>query len=142
MKTASIVFAVIALILATVQALSIGTNAERMARGLPPRAPRKLFREPSPTTPAKRAKPSSSPGSCSTGPVQCCQEVTTAGNPVAALIIGLLGLVLDPKLVVGLTCSAIDIVSIGGHSCSANTVCCENNSFGGLISIGCVPIVL
>ena len=38
-------FFVLALIVATVQAVALETNAERMARGLPPRAPSKLYRK-------------------------------------------------------------------------------------------------
>lgn len=40
----SIVLFILALIVATVQAASLDTNAARLARGLPPRAPRKLYR--------------------------------------------------------------------------------------------------
>ncbi|RPD72480.1 fungal hydrophobin [Lentinus tigrinus ALCF2SS1-7] len=137
----TIVFFILALIVATVQAAALGdSNAERMARGLPPRAPRKLYRNELPTA-AKRSKPSSKPPpSCSTGPIQCCQQVEKADNPVAALILGLLGIVLGPDVVVGLTCSPLTVIGVGsGNSCSANTVCCENNSHGGLISIGCIP---
>ena len=49
MKTYTVILALFALLVATVQAVSLGTNAERMARGLPPRAPRKLYREASRT---------------------------------------------------------------------------------------------
>ncbi|KAI0351724.1 fungal hydrophobin [Trametes cingulata] len=145
MKTATLVLALFALIVATVQAVSLGTNAERMARGLPPRAPAKLFK-PDAASAAKHPKPSSSPpgggGSCSTGPVQCCDEITNASNPIAELLLALLGLVVGPDVAIGLTCSPISIIGIGGGSCSANTVCCENNALGGLISIGCIPIIL
>ena len=47
----TLVLVLIALIVATVQATSFETNAQRMARGLPPRAPRKLYRD---VTPAQR----------------------------------------------------------------------------------------
>ncbi|KAI0366140.1 fungal hydrophobin [Pilatotrama ljubarskyi] len=142
MKTATLLLAVFALIVATVQAVSLGTNAERMARGLPPRAPSKLFK-PTAASAAKRSKPSGSPGgSCSTGPVQCCEEITNASNPIAELLLSLLGLVVGPDVAIGLTCSPLSIIGIGGGSCSANTVCCENNALGGLISIGCIPIIL
>ncbi|RPD59674.1 hydrophobin-domain-containing protein [Lentinus tigrinus ALCF2SS1-6] len=139
----TIVFFILALIVATVQAAALGdSNAERMARGLPPRAPRKLYRNELPTgvAAAKRSKPSSKPPpSCSTGPIQCCQQVEKADNPAAALILGLLGLVLGPDVEVGLTCSPISVIGVGSSSCSATAVCCEDNSHGGLISIGCIP---
>ncbi|KIP08216.1 hydrophobin [Phlebiopsis gigantea 11061_1 CR5-6] len=87
---------------------------------------------------------SSQPSSCSTGSIQCCETVTQADSASAAAILGLLGIVLqDVTALVGLTCSPITIVGVGsGGACSAQTVCCENNSVGGLISIGCIPITL
>ncbi|THU90507.1 fungal hydrophobin [Dendrothele bispora CBS 962.96] len=78
---------------------------------------------------------------CNTGPVQCCNSVQTAGSPAAAGILGLLGVVVqDLNVPVGLTCSPISVIGVGGDSCSANPVCCEDNSFNGLIAIGCVPV--
>lgn len=111
--------------------------------------------KPSATTSA--APPSQT---CSTGPVQCCQTVESAKN--AGFLLELLGIVLkDLDILVGLTCSPIEIIGLGGSECRSNVVCCENNSFGeylpcyyvllnvinmriigGLISIGCIPIIL
>ncbi|KAL1947101.1 hypothetical protein VTO73DRAFT_14062 [Trametes versicolor] len=81
---------------------------------------------------------------CSTGAIQCCQQTTTANSASAAAILGLLGIVLqDLNVPVGLTCSPISVVGVGsGNGCSANAVCCEDNSHGGLISIGCLPVSL
>ncbi|KAI0764932.1 fungal hydrophobin-domain-containing protein [Fomes fomentarius] len=77
---------------------------------------------------------------CKTGPVQCCNSSST---PAGTAILGLLGIAVQGvDLLLGLTCSPITIIGVGGSSCSSNVVCCENNSFGGLISIGCVPIIL
>ncbi|ESK90034.1 hydrophobin [Moniliophthora roreri MCA 2997] len=92
-------------------------------------------------TPTRRTdKPASE---CTTGPVQCCDTVTNAGDPSAAKIIGLLGIVVqDLNVPVGLTCSPITVIGAGGSGCSAHPVCCENNSHGTLISIGCVPVDL
>ncbi|RDX57003.1 fungal hydrophobin [Lentinus brumalis] len=142
MKSTVVLF-VLALIVATVSAAALGeSNAERMARGLPPRAPRKLYNRATGVE-ASKPKPSSKPPpSCSTGPIQCCDKVVKADNPIAALLLGLLGIVLGPDVEVGLTCSPLSVIGIGGGSCSANAVCCENNSHGGLISIGCIPIIL
>ncbi|KAI0671379.1 fungal hydrophobin [Trametes maxima] len=136
----TIALAILALIVATVQAISIGTNAERMARGLPPRAPAKLF-NPTPVTAAKRHKPSHAPppSNCSTGPVQCCEKLTNAKDPIAKLLLELLGIIVKPDVAIGLTCSPLSIIGLGGEFCGAHTVCCENNSLGGLISIGCIP---
>ncbi|KAI0628294.1 fungal hydrophobin-domain-containing protein [Trametes polyzona] len=81
---------------------------------------------------------------CSTGQIQCCQSVQQASSEPITTILGLLGLLLeDLNLLVGLTCDPISVVGIGaGNACSAHTVCCEDNSTGGLISIGCLPISL
>ncbi|KAJ3785587.1 hydrophobin 2 [Lentinula aff. detonsa] len=79
---------------------------------------------------------------CSTGPVQCCQTVEPASSSGVAGILGLLGIVLQDLTVdVGLTCSPITVIGTSS-SCSAQAVCCEDNSHGGLISIGCLPVTL
>ncbi|KAJ3536093.1 hypothetical protein NM688_g6881 [Phlebia brevispora] len=81
---------------------------------------------------------------CNTGSIQCCQQVESASSAAGSLLLGLLGIVLtDLDVLLGLDCSPISIIGVGsGSACSANPVCCENNSLGGLISIGCVPITL
>ncbi|KAG6865218.1 hypothetical protein C0991_004341 [Blastosporella zonata] len=82
------------------------TNADRMARGLPPLPPNRRA-----TGVARRAAPSSTPTpTCTTGPVQCCNSVTTASDPIASLLAGLLGLVLGADAAVGLTCSPLSLV--------------------------------
>ncbi|KAJ4466321.1 hydrophobin 2 [Lentinula aciculospora] len=90
-------------------------------------------------TPAPRNEPASS---CSTGPVQCCESVQSASSSPIAILLGLLGIVLqDVNVNVGLTCSPITVIGTSS-SCSAQAVCCEDNSHGGLISIGCLPVTL
>ncbi|OJT07050.1 Fruiting body protein SC3 [Trametes pubescens] len=80
---------------------------------------------------------------CSTGEIQCCNSVESAKSAGVAALLGLLGVVVqDVTAQVGLTCSPISVVGAGGGNCKATTVCCENNSYGGLVSIGCVPVVL
>jgi hypothetical protein len=56
---------------------------------------------------------------------------TQASSSSVGIILGLLGIVLkDLNVLVGLTCSPITVIGVGtGNSCSANVVCCENNSF-------------
>ncbi|KAF9460400.1 fungal hydrophobin [Collybia nuda] len=131
------IFAVVAAAAATVGAVPAETNAERLARGLSPNPP---VRRSTPVGSAKRGTPSGTPGQCNTGAIQCCNSVTQANNPVAALLIGLLGIVVGPNVAVGLTCSPLSVIGIGGNSCTQQPVCCQNNSFNGLIAIGCSPI--
>ncbi|KAI0823350.1 fungal hydrophobin-domain-containing protein [Trametes gibbosa] len=87
---------------------------------------------------------SGSGGNCSTGTLQCCDSVQKASNSGITVLLGLLGVVLqDVDVLVGLVCSPITVIGVGGgSSCSANTVCCQNNAYGGLVSIGCVPVTL
>ncbi|KAF9530654.1 hydrophobin, partial [Crepidotus variabilis] len=81
---------------------------------------------------------------CNTGPVQCCKSPPRlAGAPDAQALLGLLNLdVSDITALVGLTCVPITLIGIGGNSCTAQPVCCQNNNFNGLIAIGCVPVSL
>ncbi len=59
-------------------------------------------------TPVRRA-------SCSTGPVQCCNSVVPAKDASAAGLFGLLGVVIQDLTVdVGLTCSPITVIGVGG----------------------------
>ncbi|KAH8822418.1 fungal hydrophobin [Flagelloscypha sp. PMI_526] len=120
----------------------VDTNGQRMARGLPLKAPRHLYRA-SPAAMARRSQASGITTQCSTGPIQCCQTVGTATNPVISLLLGLLGIVVkDVNALIGATCSPITLVGVGSSGCSAQSVCCEDNSHGGLISMGCAPINL
>ncbi|KAF5384258.1 hypothetical protein D9615_003437 [Tricholomella constricta] len=131
------VFAVAAAAAASVGAVPAETNANRLARGLTPLPP---VRRATPVGAARRSSPSGTPYQCSTGPVQCCNSLTTSSNPIASTLIGLLGVVVGPNVAVGLTCSPLSVIGIGGNSCSQQTVCCRNNNFNGLIAIGCTPI--
>ncbi|KAK1225924.1 hypothetical protein PQX77_011122 [Marasmius sp. AFHP31] len=82
-------------------------------------------------------------GNCNTGPIQCCNTVTTAKDPIITPVLALLGIVLqDLNVGVGLTCSPITVIGGNNGGCSAHPVCCSDNSHGGLISIGCIPISL
>ncbi|KAF9078458.1 fungal hydrophobin-domain-containing protein [Rhodocollybia butyracea] len=127
-----------ALAVATVSATPFReTNGERLARGLPPLPPQR--RSGTPAYAAKRTSPSSAPGQCSTGTLQCCQSTAQASDPIAEILLGLLGIVLPGNALVGLTCSPLNI--LGGGTCFTQTVCCTDNS-SSLISIGCLPITL
>ncbi|KAF5325860.1 hypothetical protein D9611_000545 [Ephemerocybe angulata] len=80
---------------------------------------------------------------CNTDPIQCCQSVQTAGSPDVTKIFGLLGIsVEDVNVLVGLTCSPISVIGVPGNSCSAQPVCCTNNTFNGVVAIGYTPVNL
>ncbi|EIN04966.1 hydrophobin-domain-containing protein [Punctularia strigosozonata HHB-11173 SS5] len=79
---------------------------------------------------------------CDTGSLQCCNTVMNASSPSADLLLGLLGIVVNGlDVLLGVQCSPISILGLGTASCSAQTVCCEDNS-NSLISIGCIAIIL
>ncbi|CAL1699884.1 unnamed protein product [Somion occarium] len=80
---------------------------------------------------------------CNTAPIQCCDTVTKADSAAAAGVLGPLGIVVqDVNVLVGLTCSPISVIGVGSAGCSASPVCCQDNSHGGLISVGCIPVTL
>ncbi|PAV14910.1 hydrophobin [Pyrrhoderma noxium] len=93
------------------------------------------------TTVTVTATPTPTGGQCNTGPVQCCNSVEPASSGLVGTLLSLLGVVLeDLNIDIGVTCSPISIIGVGGSDCNASPVCCENNNFNGLIAIGCVPI--
>lgn len=88
---------------------------------------------------------------CDTGALQCCDSTETvcnsclfslystdliwtratqAGSAAGATLLSLLGIVVqDLNVLIGVTCSPITVIGVGGgSSCSAQTVCCEDNS--------------
>ncbi|KAJ8487052.1 hypothetical protein ONZ51_g4461 [Trametes cubensis] len=107
----------------------------------------KRWDTPTPTVTVTVTAPASTPtepaSSCSTGPIQCCNSVESASDPVGSLLLGLLGIVVQGvDVLLGLDCSPISVIGVGGGNCNTNVVCCQNNNVGGLISIGCVPVIL
>ncbi|KAI0737160.1 hydrophobin [Daedaleopsis nitida] len=81
---------------------------------------------------------------CTTGTAQCCQSTSTADSAAVAPILDALGIVVqDVNALIGLNCSPIGVVGVGSNNnCDAEAVCCDSNSLGGLIGIGCAPISL
>ncbi|KAF8873234.1 fungal hydrophobin-domain-containing protein, partial [Infundibulicybe gibba] len=90
-----------------------------------------------PTTPASQ---------CNTGGLQCCNSSQESSNTDLGLtsLLGLLGVVVGALTdQVGVTCSPISAIGLGGNSCSAQPVCCSNNSFvSGIVALGCTPVNL
>ncbi|RDX49772.1 fungal hydrophobin [Lentinus brumalis] len=71
----------------------------------------------------------------------CCKATGTASDPAIAKQLGLLGIVVqDVNALIGVNCSPITV--IGSSSCSTTTVTCTDNSHGGLVALGCVPVTL
>jgi len=80
---------------------------------------------------------------CAVDAVQCCDAVSSSSNLITSLLIGLLDVVIEGLDVpIGINCSPTTIAGVGGSSCTAAPLCCENNTFNGLIAIGCVPIII
>ncbi|OCB91513.1 hypothetical protein A7U60_g1248 [Sanghuangporus baumii] len=78
---------------------------------------------------------------CNTGSLQCCNSVQEADSQAISGLLSLLGVVVqDVSALVGVTCSPIDVIGVGSSGCDASPVCCTDNSFSGLIALGCVPI--
>jgi hypothetical protein len=44
---------------------------------------------------------------CNTGSVQCCDQITNGGDPAVVALASLLGIVVSPTAVVGLTCTSV-----------------------------------
>ncbi len=56
-------------------------------------------------------------GSCSTGPIQCCQSVESADSAAGSLLLGLLGVVVQGvDVLLGLNCSPITVIGVGSGS--------------------------
>ncbi|KAI0682232.1 hydrophobin 1 [Earliella scabrosa] len=84
-----------------------------------------------------------SPPQCNTGPLQCCDSVMNSKDKSMSLLLGLLGVVVQGvDALVGIECNPINVIGLGGAGCNSNVVCCQNNNVGGLISIGCAPVIL
>ncbi|EIN12095.1 hypothetical protein PUNSTDRAFT_132225 [Punctularia strigosozonata HHB-11173 SS5] len=107
-----------------------GANADRMKRGLSPLSPRTIY-NPTAIEAAKRNSPSGKPVKCVLGPLQCCETFTDTSDPLAKLILGLLGLIFHEKETCGLQCTPYTGV------CKFEVLCCSDTSHGGSIVLGC-----
>ena len=58
---------------------------------------------------------SNTSGSCSTGAIQCCQSVQAANSVAASTLLATLGVVVqDVTTPIGITCSPITAIGVGG----------------------------
>ncbi|KAF8159149.1 hydrophobin [Crassisporium funariophilum] len=80
--------------------------------------------------------------SCNTGPTQCCNSMHSAESQEGTALLGLVGIVVGSvKGQIGANCSPITAIGLSnGASCTQQPVCCSDNSFNGLIAIGCSPV--
>ncbi|KAF8068727.1 hydrophobin-251 [Lyophyllum atratum] len=93
-------------------------------------------------TPTRRTEPAPA-SQCNTGSLQCCNTLQSATSDPAAGLLALLGIVVqDVTAQVGVTCSPISVLGVGGNSCTAQPVCCTGNTFHGVVTLGCSPVNL
>nr|ABG33849.1 hydrophobin [Paxillus involutus] len=79
---------------------------------------------------------------CNTGTTQCCNNVQSASSMNQLLsAVGFVNVLAGLTGNVGTDCTPITAVGTGsGADCTAQPVCCTDNTFNGLINIGCTPI--
>ncbi|KAK0209398.1 hydrophobin 2, partial [Armillaria fumosa] len=96
----------------------------------------------SPPASATAVVPRGDGGSCcASGSAQCCDSVQSPSSNVVQFLLSLLGIPIGSVTTnVGVTCSPISVIGVDGTLCSNQVICCENNSFNGLIALGCTPI--
>jgi Fungal hydrophobin len=58
---------------------------------------------------------------------------------VYGILLGLLGITIPANTIVGVHCSSLNIIGGGGNTCTQQTVCCNGNTYNGLITLGCSP---
>ncbi|KAG2140580.1 hypothetical protein DEU56DRAFT_797490 [Suillus clintonianus] len=79
---------------------------------------------------------------CDTGVIECCNKDTLYSQTEPILTeFGLVDVAAVVDAFVGLECSGINVVGTS-TGCLANQqpVCCENQKYNGIVSIGCTPI--
>ncbi|EIN13449.1 hypothetical protein PUNSTDRAFT_117225 [Punctularia strigosozonata HHB-11173 SS5] len=129
-------------IVASVSAGAVGTptNAELLKRGLPPRAPRKLY-APTRVSAAKRQSPSgvvtATADTCTTGQLLCCNELTPADSTDATNALASIDVTLTSSQDVGLGCTALTT----DGTCDNTPACCDG-TLDGVVSIGCTAVTL
>jgi len=131
-------FSVVLALIAAATVVSAETNAQRLARGLDPNAPGKRA---TPVLAARHGSPSGYPGGgsqCNTGSAQCCNSVHPAGSGgMVDELLSKVGAVVQLGTQVGVSCTGI----VGkGSDCKQQPVCCEGNSYSGIVNIGCSHI--
>ncbi|CAA7270340.1 unnamed protein product [Cyclocybe aegerita] len=76
-----------------------------------------------------------------TGDLQCCNAVYDHNSSKGRALLEKYGIILASVTgSVGQTCSPITGVVLSGNSCTQQPVCCTNNTFNGVIAVGCSPV--
>ncbi|CEI62556.1 hypothetical protein FVEN_g5096 [Fusarium venenatum] len=69
--------------------------------------------------------------------LQCCVSVGKANDGPVSMILSLLGIVIkDTSIPIGLTCRSVP----NPGACPNIPVCCNGNSYGGLVAISCTSV--
>ncbi|KAG1744260.1 fungal hydrophobin [Suillus lakei] len=79
---------------------------------------------------------------CDTGVIECCNKDNTYAQKEPNLYeLGLVDVAAVVDAFVALSCSGINVVGTS-DGCAGNQepLCCENEKYNGVISIGCTPI--
>ncbi|KAK0447398.1 hydrophobin-251 [Desarmillaria tabescens] len=93
------------------------------------------------TTSVMSAPATATSGQCSTGSMQCCENVKPSNAAGVPDMLAKAGAVVQGVMPnVGMTCSPMTVIGLGSTSCNNQAVCCENNSFNGVVALGCTPI--
>ncbi|KAF9037142.1 hypothetical protein BJ165DRAFT_576402 [Panaeolus papilionaceus] len=77
---------------------------------------------------------------CFTGRAQCCSSVEPADTgPTASLLLNYLDIAVTPSNSgIGISCYPFN--PFGPVTPPCNLYCCQENGWGGLIAVGCLPI--
>ncbi|KAJ6466931.1 hypothetical protein C8R45DRAFT_480842 [Mycena sanguinolenta] len=114
------------------------TNGQRMSRGLGPLPPRWMPTRAQSSDTANQPSASPSPGAVlcrADGVPLCCTSAVSPSDPTAAFLLELLTAPEPDSGLVAITCSRL-----GRRKCARNAVCCNNDTFDGVIATGCTAV--
>ncbi|GJE85284.1 fungal hydrophobin [Phanerochaete sordida] len=79
---------------------------------------------------------------CNPGPSACCDSLYGPESTVGKALVAQHGLASNPDAEVGhVGLNCVPYVNVlGGNTCSSNPVCCR--AVGGIVSLGCIPVLL
>ncbi|TEB23097.1 fungal hydrophobin [Coprinellus micaceus] len=79
---------------------------------------------------------------CDTDQLLCCMNVQEPSHLGVTPLLAMLGV--DAQGLtgyVGSNCSPITAVGVTNGNCLSQLVCCSNDGFGGIVALGCVPVI-